>query len=405
MKKKKVIAFLVKYKFTQTDFASLNCKNLCKIFNIKFLDITRITIKKKLQILQSKIKKKRIIYTKILNMSDLKKNLIDVDFVFDCHNALINDNIINKFFNNTTQKDSKVLGIIGGSIPNFFNHTSIQKFYFFFIFIIYIFKYKKFSIITRSLTKFLIIYFKSLNKKYRNYNFSYDYVLCDSDISEKSADRYFNNSKKIYVHYKDYERHLLQSNNSQSQNNYAVFLDEAIFNHPDNFEIQPDNLSNLKKNINLYFKDLNKFFYNYECHNSSRIIIAAHPKGFLNFDYENYFSRRKIIRNNSYELIKKSQLVFAHSSSSVAYAVMLKKPIIFLNSHLMFDIGYFSKILSFSIETGGKMIDINNDNIDYNNLVNQNFSLYKNYLNKFVKSSKSKNKYIWDIVGSKLNNL
>jgi hypothetical protein len=45
------------------------------------------------------------------------------------------------------------------------------------------------------------------------------------------------------------------------------------------------------------------------------------------------------------------------------------------------------------------------DNIDYNNLVNQNFSLYKNYLNKFVKSSKSKNKYIWDIVGSKLNNL
>jgi hypothetical protein len=402
--KKKVIAFLIKYKFSETDFANLNCLNMCKIFNVKFLDITRITFKKDLQILQSKVKKKKVIYTKISNMSDLNKSLLDVDFVFDCHSALINNKIINKFFNNKTQKNLKVLGIIAGTIPNFFNHSSIQKFYFFFIFIIYIFKYRKFSIITKSLKKFLIIYFQSLNKKYGNCNFSYDYVLCDSDLSEKNADSYFSNSKKIYVHYKDYERHLLPTNNRQCQNNYAVFLDEAIFNHPDNFEMQPDNLLNLKKNIHLYFKDLNKFFNNFESHSNSKIIIAAHPKGFINFDYQNHFNGRKIIRNNTYELIKKSQLVFAHSSTSVAYAIVLKKPIIFLNSSLMFDIGYFTKILSFSIETGGKMIDINNDNIDYNNLVIRNFSSYKKYLNKFVKSSKSKKKNLWNIVASKVNN-
>ena len=69
-------------------------------------------------------------------------------------------------------------------------------------------------------------------------------------MSEKIADRYFINSKKIYVHYKDYERHLLRSNNKKYHNNYVVFLDEAIFNHPDNSELQSDNQLNLKRNNN-----------------------------------------------------------------------------------------------------------------------------------------------------------
>jgi hypothetical protein len=58
--------------------------------------------------------------------------------------------------------------------------------------------------------------------------------------------------------------------------------------------------------------------------------------------------------------------------------------------------------LSFSIATGGKIIDINNNNINYSNLFKKDFSLYKDYLRKYLKSSKSENKNFWDIVGSKL---
>lgn len=404
MKKKKVIAFLIKYKFTIHEFACYNFSNLYKIFNVKFLDISRITIKKKFLILRTKIKEKKIHYNKIINISDLKKSLLDVDIVYDIHHAIIENKKINNFFNKEILKTSKVLGIVGGVIPNFFNHSNVQKFYFLLILILNILRYKKFFFIIKSVKKLFIIYFKSSNKKYKNYNFSYDYVLVDSDLSKKIADRYFANSKKIHAHYKDYERHLLGSNNRQYQNNYVVFLDEAIFNHPDNYELQAENQLNLKRNINIYFKDLNNFFDNFEKFTNSKIIIAAHPRGFVNFDYMNYFRGRRIVRNNTYELIKKSKLVFAHSSTSIAYAVILKKPIIFLNSNLMFDIGYFTKILSFSIETGGKIIDINRNDINYNNLFNQDFLLYKNYLNKFVKSSKSRNENLWNIVGSMINN-
>jgi hypothetical protein len=73
--KKKAIVFLIKYKFTDTDFVNLNFSKLCKIFNPKFIDISRITIKKEFQILRSRIKEKKIYYNKILNTSDLKKIL------------------------------------------------------------------------------------------------------------------------------------------------------------------------------------------------------------------------------------------------------------------------------------------------------------------------------------------
>ena len=89
MKKKKVLAFLIQHKFTDTDFVSLNFSNLCKIFNLKFIDISRIVTKKKIQILHSRIKYKKIYYNKILKISDLKKLLSDVDLVFDFNHALI----------------------------------------------------------------------------------------------------------------------------------------------------------------------------------------------------------------------------------------------------------------------------------------------------------------------------
>jgi hypothetical protein len=227
--------------------------------------------------------------------------------------------------------------------------------------------------------------------------------MIESDVNEKIANRYFNDFKKIYVHYKDYERYLININNNQYQKNYAVFLDEAIFSHPDNYYLKSDKVLKSQKIMNLYFKELNIFFDDFERVTNNKIIIASHPKNFMNFNNKYYFNDRKVFINKTYELVRNSTLVFAHASTSVAYAVILKKPIAFLVSSVIFDIGYFTKTLSFSIETGSKIIDINNRNINYNNLFNQDFSIYKNYLNKFIKSSKSKNNELWDIVGSEIN--
>ena len=46
MKSKKVMAFLVKFKFTETEFTNLNLTNLCKIFDVKFIDLSGFLKKK-----------------------------------------------------------------------------------------------------------------------------------------------------------------------------------------------------------------------------------------------------------------------------------------------------------------------------------------------------------------------
>ena len=402
---KKNIAFLLKYKFTDTEFLNLNLSNLYKNFNVKFIDISKIIYGKEIHKLELKIKKKKLIYHKIKTTTAFKSILSDADYVLDYNGAIPQSKKVSNFFNKENFHKFKLIGILWGIQPNFFNFNISQKIFFIFIFFYNVLKYRKFLFIINKLVNFFTIYFHKLKKKYKNYNFFYDYVLISSDTNEQKITSYFNKSKKIYGHYKDYERHLLRSYNKQYKKNFAVFLDESLFDHPDVCELNLNNILNSKKNKKTYYKNLNNFFDNFERVTNNEVIIALHPRSLIsNKDCNKYFFNRRVIRNNCYELVKKSKLVFAHATTSVAYAVILKKPIVFLNSKLMFDVGHFTKILSFSMETGRKMIDINNENINYNNLFDQNFLFYKNYLNKFIKSSKSKNKSLWNIIRTEVNN-
>lgn len=397
--KKKVIAFLIKYSLTDTEFLSLNIQNLYKNFKTKFIDISKISSIRKVSNLN--LKTKKIIYRKVKNSSDLKNVLSDTDYVLDYNNDIPNNKKISNFLNKEKFYKFKLIAILGGSQPNFFNFNLKEKAFFLSIFFFNVFKYRKFLFIIIMLKNFLIIYFQRSIKKINPY-FYYNYVLVSDDICEKKANNYYINSKKIYVHYKDYERHLLRDDNKLYYNNYAVFLDESLFDHPDARILNLYHFLNLRRNKKTYYKSLRNFFDNFESATNTEIIIAMHPKSFMSDKDCNKNFNRRIIRNNSYNLLKKSKIVFSHASTSISYAIILEKPIIFLNSSLMFDIRHFTKILSFSIATGGKIIDINNNNINYSNLFKKDFSLYKDYLSKYLKSSKSENKNFWDIVGSKL---
>ena len=72
--KKKILGFLVKYKFTNVDYVNLNLLNLCKQFNVKFIDLSKITLKNKIYNFQSKFQKKNFSYISIKNIYDLIKS-------------------------------------------------------------------------------------------------------------------------------------------------------------------------------------------------------------------------------------------------------------------------------------------------------------------------------------------
>lgn len=129
------------------------------------------------------------------------------------------------------------------------------------------------------------------------------------------------------VNYFDYDQYL--KNPQTSDENYILFLDDALFNHPDDEIIGNFTTAQLREE---YKTELKNFFDRIEVESGKKVIIASHPK--VNHARDS-FGERDIIRFKTRELVQKSSLVLAHFSSSISYAVCYEKPIYFLTSDLI----------------------------------------------------------------------
>ena len=398
MKKKKII-FLFS-QLTQSDLENLNLYDLKKNFLVKFIDISKlVTDKKNLKKFQAQ--KKKLNYKIVKSFEILKNELTNTNYIFDNNFQFTISKKLNALLKQIPNK-VKTMSQLNGVVPNFLNHSIKDKAYFIFVYLFYLLKYLKFNVLKKNILDFIAS--QKNRKNYKNFYHFYDHILVSTDLDKLTANKFFKNSNKIMVHNRDYERHILNSKyknkssntNSTQQQNYAVFLDQAFYNHPDDF-IFGFNKYQKKEDLKMYLKTLNNFFNIFEKKTQTKVIIAAHPRT-INLKYLKYFIGRKIIFNKTYDLIKNAKLVFAHSSTSVGYAVILKKKLIFLNSSLMFNLSMFSQILSFSIETKGKHIFFDKiKSEEFSNFFNADFSLYPNYIRKYLKSPQSQKQSLWDI--------
>lgn len=115
-----------------------------------------------------------------------------------------------------------------------------------------------------------------------------------------------------------------------SGSRYAVFLD---INLPYQSDINILKLSRI--NAQEYFHSLENFFRKIEKRFNLKVIIAAHPKA--RYGSGECFGR-DIIHNYTPELVKDAALVLSHHSTSISYAVLNQKPIIFFYTNAMLKI-------------------------------------------------------------------
>ena len=92
------------------------------------------------------------------------------------------------------------------------------------------------------------------------------------------------------------------------------------------------------------------------------IKIAAHPRSNLGIEKIKY--NHSIFKNKTFELIRDANVVVGHSSSSLQWAVIMKKPIILLTTDEIQN-EYYGKpweklIDSFATTLGKKVINVNN---------------------------------------------
>jgi hypothetical protein len=213
----------------------------------------------------------------------------------------------------------------------------------------------------------------------------------------------FKKTSVIRAHNLDYDFFIQKKNNTKKTFS-LVFLDEYGPYHPDfnRLNVKPymtaDNyypiidfgLSKIAKSLNLNVK------------------IAAHPKS----DYKNQSLKYKhpIFENKTFELINEADLIVTLGSTSLQWAVILKKPIIFVTTNEIqnsFNAKSYSKFIHYFAQILGKRV-LNLSNVskvnDFKEYLTIDEEKYKNYIENYIKMKGSPKKPIWTIVIDHIEN-
>lgn len=195
--------------------------------------------------------------------------------------------------------------------------------------------------------------------------------------------------KVINVNHFDYDNYLgLKDNPNRIINNeYCVFLDDNIVFDTDYKALNIKTVEPVS-----YFKSLCEFFDHLEKKFNLKVIIAAHPKA----EYQgNEFGNRLILKGKTNELVKDCLFAVAQYSTSFSYAILYKKPIIFIYTNEMEGLEYFKNIKGLSLLFKAKLYNI--DSLLLDNKSNEiqighiDEPSYKDYKYKYLTSRASEN--------------
>lgn len=220
---------------------------------------------------------------------------------------------------------------------------------------------------------------------------------------EKSVDRNYPIDEKteiLWIHTLDYDIFLgMCQDNAKTDASMGIFLDQYLPFHPDYvcMGVPPTCTSNN------YYPKLNEFFDFMEHKYGSHIVIAAHPRSNYD-DHPDYFEGRPVVKGKTVELIKKSGFVIAHGSTSINFAVLFNKPIIFIRTNELDEDRSTPSVQSMPYYLGKKLINIDDSieiDLEKELLVDKN--AYVEYKNSYIKKSDSIDLPFWQVFADYIN--
>ena len=243
----------------------------------------------------------------------------------------------------------------------------------------------------------LIFFINNKIKQIRAKRYFPDYLVAGGTKSMSGI-----NDKKISIiktHNFDYDS-FIQENyiKSNKKSDSLVFLDEDGPYHSDFFlwGIKPSvtadkyypvidlGLSEMAKSLNLNIK------------------IAAHPRS--NYGAKQTKYKHPILEKKTFELIRDANVVVAHMSTAIQWAVIMKKPIIFVTTDEIQNEFYaksYAKHIDYFAATLGKKVvnlsDLSSIN-NWSDYLNVDEEKYEKYIETYIKTKGSQQKLVWDIV-------
>jgi hypothetical protein len=166
-----------------------------------------------------------------------------------------------------------------------------------------------------------------------------------------------------------------------SQLKFAVFLDTNL-----PYQSDIDLMGIPYVNAEKYYAALDNFFTYIEQSLKLEVRIAAHPKS---TNKANFFDR-KVSRYNTAELVRACEFVISHDSTSISYAILTLKPILFIYTEEMlekYEKTVVQSIVSLSDYLNSKVINIDKES-DYSGvkMTPPDIERYISYKGDFISS-------------------
>lgn len=131
-------------------------------------------------------------------------------------------------------------------------------------------------------------------------------------------------AKVVPINMSDYDTYRGKANQNTriSEGQYVVFLD---INLPFQSDLALSGASVL--NADEYYASLNRFFMLIERTYATKVVIASHHKA---NNASQRFDGRECYHGKTAELVRDADFVISHHSTSIGYAVLNRKPIVFI---------------------------------------------------------------------------
>ena len=112
-------------------------------------------------------------------------------------------------------------------------------------------------------------------------------------------------------------------------------------------------------------------------------------------------------KGNTAEIVKDATLVLLHASTSVSYAILFNKPVLFLTSYELSKSWIGPRIKNLAQVIDGKLINMNfslNSSLKLNSFLTINKDKYQNYTDQYLKIPNSPETPLWEIFTKYIDN-
>ena len=224
------------------------------------------------------------------------------------------------------------------------------------------------------------------------------FVMCGSQKDVNKIPYGMSDAQIVWTHALDYDRYLEFNKNPRTspvKRPYAVFLDVNFARHPEfkNQTAQPNPFVRPSD----YFDELNIGLYELERNLNMPVVVAAHPSTNVQ-EAADEFEQRQVFKGKTLELVAEADCVVAHCSTSVNFAVLFKKPIVFFMLSRLRGTFYGRLMNRMARELGQTPLDIihmHEENI--RKAMKIDGGKYAEYRENYIKTYGSDEKPTWEI--------